>query len=399
MCLSSESSPPPPPPPPPPHRGWARSTVAGAVALCERSSETLERGGLEVSLEALESIWHQITAAQTRRTAHVHRARAPEYRAAYEGGESLLSIARRAGFSPYLVSRLVLEAALGIPRKAVSELVKKPEMIPDARLRREVEACATADPHYSPRHDAARRDVGLRHERLLESELDKADVPYQREDDLRRRGFAKTPDVLLDVPLAYVFKDDDDDDKGDLGDHHHPKDDDDDDDDDDVRVINWIDSKAMFGLPSTYRDDHRQQLLGYVNRLGPGAVVYWFGFAEELQALDDDVLLLSDWPRDRLYWPDGARVRPPTEDSAPTDKNQTRTFASPPLRKKKENLAPPPPPPPPGLSLLLPRKKEEDDTSKSNTTAPQLPPSSLVARLKPTRIAPMAVTTGAAPAE
>lgn len=65
----------------------------------------------------------------------------------------------------------------------------------------------------------------------------------------------------------------------------------------------------MFGLPASYHNEHRQQLLAYVNRLGAGAVIYWFGFAAELQKVDLDILLLSRWPEPgMLYWPDGSAV-------------------------------------------------------------------------------------------
>ena len=49
----------------------------------------------------------------------------------------------------------------------------------------------------------------------------------------------------------------------------------------------------------------------YVNRLGAGAVVYWFGFAAELEGLDDDILVLDGWPaRGTLFWPDAREVTP-----------------------------------------------------------------------------------------
>ena len=76
----------------------------------------------------------------------------------------------------------------------------------------------------------------------------------------------------------------------------------------------------MFGSPAAYGGDHRAQLLGYVNRLGAGAVVYWFGFCDELQDLDDDVLLLRDWPPPgALFWPDARPCAPPAV-AAPTQR-------------------------------------------------------------------------------
>ena len=34
----------------------------------------------------------------------------------------------------------------------------------------------------------------------------------------------------------------------------------------------------------------------YVNRFGPGAVIYWFGFVEDLADMDPDILLLERFP-------------------------------------------------------------------------------------------------------
>lgn len=47
-----------------------------------------------------------------------------------------------------------------------------------------------------------------------------------------------------------------------------------------------------------YNANHREQFAGYVTRYGPGMVIYWFGFIEELQEHDHAVLLVSYMPRE-----------------------------------------------------------------------------------------------------
>lgn len=79
--------------------------------------------------------------------------------------------------------------------------------------------------------------------------------------DVRRcssKGWAKTPDVKLKLPIGVV------DGAG------------------KARVVNWIDSKAMFGDPDTHFAQNGDQLRGYVNRFGPGLVLYWFGCVESV---------------------------------------------------------------------------------------------------------------------
>ncbi|KAH8068328.1 hypothetical protein JL721_6905 [Aureococcus anophagefferens] len=230
--------------------GWSRALYDSACAACEAApgdaplAPALARS-LGVPYEALSSLWHQMHSARVRKSAHGHRERAGEYAAAWAGGESLPAIASRVGFPPFL-------------------------------------ACAATDAHCAPRHDAARRAVGVEYEMLLRGALERVGAPFEHEDDLRGRGFSKTPDVHLVVPLGFL--------RPPRPDGARPR---------LSVVVNWVDSKAMFGSPAAYGGDHRAQLLGYVNRLGAGAVVYWFGFCDELQDLDDDRPIDAYFPRAR----------------------------------------------------------------------------------------------------
>lgn len=62
------------------------------------------------------------------------------------------------------------------------------------------------------------------------------------------------------------------------------------------RVVTWVDSKAMFGDRDTFSSEHSAQLLGYVNRFGPGLVIYWFGCEEALRDADQDVMVTCEFP-------------------------------------------------------------------------------------------------------
>ena len=160
------------------------------------------------------------------------------------------------------------------------KLVKASD-IRDARLRNEVKALGCFG--EAARGAAARREIGLEYERLLRRALERSGVPFEDEDALRARGFARTPDVLLTVPLGVLV-------------------------DGATVCVNWIDSKAMFGGSEVYERDHRAQLRSYVNRLGAGCVVYWFGYDRSI-CRDSDILVLDGWPPPyELLWPDGTNI-------------------------------------------------------------------------------------------
>eukprot|EP00128_Syssomonas_multiformis_P017843 Colp12_sorted_trinity150504_noHs@24074 len=110
--------------------------------------------------------------------------------------------------------------------------------------------------------------MGLEHEYILHEKLRNLGVPFKGEDDLRDEGYPKTPDVYLEVPLSV-----------------------------DGRIVHWIESKASFGDPDSHQRYLREQYRSYVNRLGAGLVIYWFGFIDELDcSRDEGVLLADDFP-------------------------------------------------------------------------------------------------------
>jgi len=94
------------------------------------------------------------------------------------------------------------------------------------------------------------------------------------------------------------------------------------------RVVQWIESKASFGDPLNHDIQAKEQYFTYYNRCasasfvleaptcqltcrsrvrntvphlpsyGPGLVIYWFGFVDELASPNDPFLLLDHFPLD-----------------------------------------------------------------------------------------------------
>ena len=238
-----------------------------------------------LSADALLSIHSQECKLQMRQTFGFHRRpqQQREYAERWRSGESLRSVCETVNLPPCHLIRFVGASLLGLAPAEISRLLREPqEFLSDARaaevdarvgpggaarLMEDVRRACAADCVSSPAVSAVSRVSGLEHEALLLQKLQAAGVAFWTEDQLRARGALKTPDVQLKVPIAVGG-----------------------------RVVTWIDSKASFGSESAYRLEGRDQFQKYVNRIGPGMVIYWFGLVEGLGAGDDDVLLLGDFP-------------------------------------------------------------------------------------------------------
>mmetsp|Transcript_8608 Transcript_8608/g.18482 ORF Transcript_8608/g.18482 Transcript_8608/m.18482 type:complete len:400 (-) Transcript_8608:62-1261(-) len=180
-----------------------------------------------------------------------------------------------------------------------------------SRLALEVKEAVNSDPMHGPRHDRERHNIGMEYELLLEKRLRSMDIPFETEADLRARGTARTPDILLSCPVGLRVRRKDapivqtsttsaaeiaNIDKGTIisssvGENtkqekkinnlreelrninYH------DDEFYEWKIICWIDSKALYGDIETHNNSVLPQVETYVHRFGPGMVLYWFGHA------------------------------------------------------------------------------------------------------------------------
>ena len=92
-------------------------------------------------------------------------------------------------------------------------------------------------------------------------------ICYQTEEVLRAKGFDKTPDFKLESPISINEK-----------------------------VINWVESKASFGDYTSHQQYYDNQSKGYVNRFGPGLVIYWFGYINDLSEKSNQILINDHFP-------------------------------------------------------------------------------------------------------
>ncbi|CAM9409903.1 unnamed protein product [Pylaiella littoralis] len=268
-----------------------KADYARAVAMCKASID----GGFDLTtshtsaeglpFDATQSLRRQMFSRHIRKVDWRCKQRTEEFMTQYRNGSRIVDIARQPGlrYSPYLMARILVGALE--TGTAVAHLMRDPSLISDDRLRREVEDCMSEDKDYSPYLDRVRRGLGAEYEFILQQKLRARGVAFESESDLREKGAYKTPDMLLQVPMAV---------KGPSN---------------EWVVVSWVDSKAMFGDELTYVHEHQSQLLSYVNRYGPGLVIYWFGFVETLvspkfDGYKKDIMVKADFPSP-IMLPDG----------------------------------------------------------------------------------------------
>ncbi|KAG2498008.1 hypothetical protein HYH03_004266 [Edaphochlamys debaryana] len=218
------------------------------------------------------------------RSHHLHKASVMQYLERYMSGDDILQLSADVDFPPCMLLRRMLERLIDAPKQAVGEVLRHPErldaaLVPGAppeliaRLRADVVRCVHADCSYSPLSDVAKQATGLEYELYLQQRLAAARLPFWSESELRQLGFHKTPDCKLKVPMAVRTR---------SGSEH---------------LVCWVDSKATFGDARTHVKQVEEQYATYVNRYGPGMVIYWFGFVESLNT-DPLVLLCDDFPEE-----------------------------------------------------------------------------------------------------
>jgi hypothetical protein len=181
-----------------------------------------------------------------KRNSHKIKAVAEQIAKEYTTGESIVSLAKANNYPPYLFARIVVEAvAVDLSHsKKLTEAMRDPlnklgsqeviapeyqesenvefqpridaqrlqlrltttmpsqDKTKTTRLAREVMHAVDMDPMYGPRHDKERNEVGVEYEFILEQVLRAKDVPFETEEQLRKRGTSRTPDVLLSCPVG-----------------------------------------------------------------------------------------------------------------------------------------------------------------------------------------------------
>ncbi|XP_064004055.1 CDAN1-interacting nuclease 1 isoform X4 [Pogoniulus pusillus] len=226
----------------------------GHVQPTRQSLRKLKERFPSQSQSTLLSIFSQEYQKQIKRThAKHHTAEAIEtYYQRYLNGVMknaaapvLLELANEVDFAPSLMARIVLERFLqekdqAIPSKTlINSMLRDPSQIPDGVLANQVYQCTVNDCCYGPLVDCIKHAIGHEHEVLLREMLLERNLSFIAEDQLRAKGYDKTPDFILEVPVAV-----------------------------EGHIIHWIESKASFGDESSHQAYLQDQFWSYWNRRG-----------------------------------------------------------------------------------------------------------------------------------
>lgn len=174
----------------------------------------------------------------------------------WQKGKSIAEIALDVDFPPVLLANFLM-LKMRFSKKRTKEIMKNTNLVKkNKRLKDELDEILGRDELYTLRSHDKQSAEGNRREDKIADWLDKKDIKYFTENDLRAGTVeGKTPDFLLLKPMDWH------------GDQY-----------------NWIESKASFGDEYIHRKNHGKQVSKYVELYGQGILVYWYGYLDVLKS-------------------------------------------------------------------------------------------------------------------
>uniref|UniRef100_A0A8C2NTB0 CDAN1-interacting nuclease 1 n=1 Tax=Capra hircus TaxID=9925 RepID=A0A8C2NTB0_CAPHI len=160
-------------------------------------------------------------------------------------------------------------------KSVINSMLRDPSQIPDGVLANQVYQCIVNDCCYGPLVDCIKHAIGHEHEVLLRDLLLEKNLSFLDEDQLRAESEFSISPSLCSVFVMLCS----------LAVEGH--------------IIHWIESKASFGDECSHHAYLHDQFWSYWNRFGPGLVIYWYGFIQELDCnRERGILLHACFPTD-----------------------------------------------------------------------------------------------------
>ena len=174
----------------------------------------------------------------------------------WKNGKSIAEIALDVDFPPVLLANFLM-LKMRFSKKKTKEIIKNTNLVKkNKRLKDELDEILGRDELYTLRSHDKQSAEGNRREDRIGNWLDKKNIKYFTENELRAGTVeGKTPDFLLLEPIDW----------------HGDK-------------YSWIESKASFGDEYIHRKNHGKQVSKYVELYGQGILVYWYGYLDVLKS-------------------------------------------------------------------------------------------------------------------
>ena len=157
-------------------------------------------------------------------------------------------------------------------KKEITHSLRDPNKIPDPLLMEITIQAVQMDRYFSPSAEVSKFESGKLNEESIALWLQSYNISSFSEDLLRSQGYPKTPDFALVIPIGFYNE-------------KHKK----------YHVINWIESKGMFGSEFHHKKFLNEQYWSYHNRFGPGLVIYWGGYVEEVETMQSSSTIYVSW--------------------------------------------------------------------------------------------------------
>jgi len=202
--------------------------------------------------DMLTVLFSQKIVRETTKRHHIIKKKAHQLLSEWRKGKTLLMLSKKMNYAPGMTTSIILQE-MGYTRKKVRDILKNPSDAEDYRISSELEEVLENELVYSPQGAQEQTLRGKMVEERVGKWLDGRGVAYITEDEAKKLKHPKTPDFLLKKNIRI----------------------------DGVKV-HWVECKASFGDKTEFRRDHRKQLKHYLELFGPGAVVYWYGFVDDV---------------------------------------------------------------------------------------------------------------------
>jgi len=216
---------------------------------CPYDFEKLELEGYSSRL--LKTMYTQKISRDVKKRFYVVKQNTPRTLKEWKKGKTMMQLSEEWKFPPILMAMFIFMED-GASKKEFWSYINDPDQL-NEKTACELRDVAKNDLIYSPDANEEQKQRGLWGESLLHDWLDKQNIKYRTENDIRGE-YEKTPDALLNEPMIY-----------------------------EGHKIYWVESKASFGDNTEFRFNSRKQLIPYTKIFGPGVVVYWVGCLDDLE--------------------------------------------------------------------------------------------------------------------